>query len=115
MVECMSEQQTEYPDDVPESEAELIESAPLVQLFQKPSTARIMSTFVMCPEEASITQICESAGVSRTAWYESKETLVEEFNILNETKYESGAKYFAPSDSDSWEAVEKLAVVLRGR
>jgi hypothetical protein len=75
--------ETDYPDDLEQPESvetaeAYIKTDPLVRLFGDHAQARFLAVLVSAaPRSLNPSTLADSAGLSRTAWYDAREELLE--------------------------------------
>jgi hypothetical protein len=74
------------PDETVETVAEAVAADPLVELLGSEVNVRILMALINETDPMNPTRICERAAISRNAWYDNKETLIDRYAVIEEAE-----------------------------
>lgn len=75
------------PTDEPvETVAEAVAADPLVELLGSESSVRILMALINETAPMNPARICDRASISRSAWYDNKEMLIDRYGVIEEAE-----------------------------
>jgi hypothetical protein len=96
-------QTEQHTDEIPMGATD-----PLVELLTPESRVRILAALLASPTGLGVTDICEYAGISRNAWYDNKDALLETGVITHGPKHGNVQLYQVDRDHDLVQAIERV-------
>lgn len=102
------------PEDAKEAVREKRANAAIRRFASRPAATAVMQVLVDAGgQDMGVSTICEAAGISRQAFYDSRDMLLE-LGLIEHTREENGgAMYRAPMASDQVTAWQQFRAALR--
>jgi len=99
-------------EEIRERRLEILENESLVQLFSSPANIRFLVVLIDSAEDLTASALARQAGVSRSAWYDNRDLLLD-LNLVEVTRESAGATHYALADSEQAKQVIRLYDALR--